>query len=147
MAKAEGKLRVADFPRPPAIEREHRRVTVTLGGVLIADTTDAWRVQDREAVAAARQAWWTGADGVGGIGPERLVSLDECGVLTTVPRPHGRSPRGTRACTSAPFGRRTRGNRARRARHGRHRGRDERGSRNSAFTSARPGSIGLRPGE
>ena len=44
MAEAEGKLRVADFPRPPAIEREHRRITVTLGGVLIADTTAAWRI-------------------------------------------------------------------------------------------------------
>jgi uncharacterized protein (DUF427 family) len=44
MAEAEGKLRVADFPRPPAIEPERRRVTVTLGGILIADTTAAWRI-------------------------------------------------------------------------------------------------------
>lgn len=36
--------RVADFPRPPAIEREPRRVTVVLGGVTIADTTQAWRI-------------------------------------------------------------------------------------------------------
>jgi hypothetical protein len=56
-------------------------------------------------VAAARQAWWTEAeDGVGGISPERLVFLDECGVLTNMVRLHGRSPRGARACASAPFG-------------------------------------------
>ena len=60
--------------------------------------------QDREDVAQARLAWWTGADGVGGIRPERLVFLDECGVLTTLSRLHGRSPRGTRARASAPFG-------------------------------------------
>jgi uncharacterized protein (DUF427 family) len=36
--------RVADFPRPPAIERETRRITVVLGGVTIADTTQAWRI-------------------------------------------------------------------------------------------------------
>jgi transposase len=59
-------------------------------------------------VAQARETWWTEADGVGGIGPERLVSLDECGVLTTLSRLHGRSPRGTRACASAPFGHWTR---------------------------------------
>jgi len=59
-------------------------------------------------VAHARRAWWTEADGVGGIGPERLVFLDECGVLTNMVRLHGRSPRGTRACASAPFGHWTR---------------------------------------
>jgi transposase len=60
-------------------------------------------------VAAARRTWWTEADGgVGGISPERLVFLDECGVLTTMARLHGRSPRGTRACASAPFGHWTR---------------------------------------
>ncbi len=37
-------LRVADFPRPPAIERESRRITVTLGGIMIADTLQAWRI-------------------------------------------------------------------------------------------------------
>jgi len=47
-------------------------------------------------------------DGVGGIGPERLVFLDECGVLTTMARLYGRSPRGTRACGSVPRGRWTR---------------------------------------
>jgi len=45
---------------------------------------------------------------VGGIGPERLVFIDECGVLTTLSRLRGRSPRGTRACASAPFGHWTR---------------------------------------
>jgi hypothetical protein len=45
---------------------------------------------------------------VGGISPERLVFLDECGVLTTMVRLRGRSPRGTRACASAPFGHWTR---------------------------------------
>jgi hypothetical protein len=59
-------------------------------------------------VAQAREAWWTEADGVGGIAPERLVFLDECGVLTNMVRRHGRSPRGERACASAPFGHWTR---------------------------------------
>ena len=60
-------------------------------------------------MARAREAWWTDPDGgVGGIGPERLVFLDERGVLTTMARRHGRSPRGTRACASAPFGHWTR---------------------------------------
>jgi transposase len=45
---------------------------------------------------------------VGGIGPERLVFLDECGVLTNMVRLYGRSPRGTRAHGSAPFGHWTR---------------------------------------
>ena len=59
-------------------------------------------------MAAARLAWWGEAEGVGGISPERLVFLDECGVLTTLSRLHGRSPRGMRACASAPFGHWTR---------------------------------------
>jgi transposase len=60
-------------------------------------------------VARAREAWWTDPDGgVGGVAPRRLVFLDECGVLTTMSRLHGRSPRGTRACASAPFGHWTR---------------------------------------
>ena len=59
-------------------------------------------------MAQARRAWWDKADGVGGISPERLVFLDECGVLTTLSRLHGRSPRGQRACASAPFGHWTR---------------------------------------
>ena len=59
-------------------------------------------------MAQAREAWWSDPDGVGGISPERLVFLDECGVLTNRVRLHGRSPRGTRACASAPFGHWTR---------------------------------------
>ena len=59
-------------------------------------------------MAQARETWWTEPEGVGGIGPERLVFLDECGALTAMARLHGRSPRGTRACASAPFGRWTR---------------------------------------
>ena len=59
-------------------------------------------------MAQARRVWWTDPDAVGGVGPERLVFLDECGVLTTLSRLHGRSPRGTRACASAPFGHWTR---------------------------------------
>ena len=41
---------------------------------------------------------------MGGIAPERLVFLDECGVLTNMARLWGRSPRGTRAYGTAPFG-------------------------------------------
>jgi len=48
------------------------------------------------------------ADGVGGIAPERLVFLDECGVLTNMARLRGRSPRGKRACGAVPCGRWTR---------------------------------------
>ena len=59
-------------------------------------------------MAQARRAWWTEAEGVGGISAERLVFLDECGVLSTLSRLRGRSPRGTRACASAPFGHWTR---------------------------------------
>ncbi len=59
-------------------------------------------------MAQARRAWRTEADGVGGIAPERLVFLDECGVLTNMVPLHGRSPRGTRAHGSAPFGHWTR---------------------------------------
>ncbi len=59
-------------------------------------------------MAQARKTWWTEADGVGGINPGRLVFLDECGVLTNMVRLHGRSPRGTRAYASAPFGHWTR---------------------------------------
>ncbi len=41
---------------------------------------------------------------MGGIAPQRLVFLDECGVLTNMARRYGRSPRGQRACASVPFG-------------------------------------------
>ena len=59
-------------------------------------------------MALAREAWRTDAAGVGGIGPERLVFLDECGVLTNMARLHGRSPRGARAHGSVPCGHWTR---------------------------------------
>ena len=36
--------------------------------------------------------------------PQRLVFLDECGVLTSMARLYGRSPRGQRARASVPFG-------------------------------------------
>jgi uncharacterized protein (DUF427 family) len=38
------KLRVAEFPRPPAIEAEARRVRIVLGGETIADTTACLRI-------------------------------------------------------------------------------------------------------
>jgi transposase len=57
-------------------------------------------------VAQARAAWRTDeAAGVGGISPERLVCLDECGVLTNMACLHGRAPRGQRAHGVAPAGR------------------------------------------
>jgi len=45
---------------------------------------------------------------VGGLAPERLVFLDECGVLTSMARLHGRGPRGERARGTVPCGRWTR---------------------------------------
>lgn len=59
-------------------------------------------------MAQARGTWHADPGGVGGIDPGRLVFLDECGALTTLSRLHGRSPRGTRARASAPFGHWTR---------------------------------------
>ena len=56
-------------------------------------------------MVAARQAWPAeGTAGIGGIAPERLVFLDECGVLTNMARLRGRSPRGTRAYGTVPCG-------------------------------------------
>jgi transposase len=56
-------------------------------------------------VAAARAAWPVDEEaGVGGLAPERLGFLDECGVLTGMARLYGRSPRGTRAPGTAPCG-------------------------------------------
>ena len=56
-------------------------------------------------MAAARAAWPTDAEaGVGGIAPERLVFLDECGVLTSMARLYGRGPRGERARAAVPHG-------------------------------------------
>ena len=37
-------LRVADFPRPPAIEPERRRIRIVLGGETVAETTESWRI-------------------------------------------------------------------------------------------------------
>ena len=36
--------RVADYPRPPRLERERRRVRIELGGRVVAETAEAWRV-------------------------------------------------------------------------------------------------------
>jgi transposase len=58
----------------------------------------------RADVAQARATWHESPAGVGGIAPERLVFLDECGVLTNMVRPYGRSPRGQRAHAKVPFG-------------------------------------------
>src|SRR5918911_1051563 len=61
--------------------------------------------QDDAAVAAARAAWPVDEEaGVGGIAPERLVFLDECGVLTGMARLYGRGPRGERARAAVPHG-------------------------------------------
>ncbi len=59
-------------------------------------------------MAQARREWAGDPAGAAGIAPERLVFLDECGVLTNMARLYGRSPRGARACASAPFGHWTR---------------------------------------
>lgn len=40
----EGQESVWDYPRPPRVERRQERIVVTLGGQVIADTTDAVRV-------------------------------------------------------------------------------------------------------
>ena len=57
-------------------------------------------------MARARAAWRTDPDaGVGGVSPERLVFLDECGALTNMACLHGRAPRGKRAHGTAPAGR------------------------------------------
>jgi transposase len=61
--------------------------------------------QERADIAAGRAAWSTDAvAGVAGIAPERLVFLGECGVLTSMARLHGRSPRGERARGTVPRG-------------------------------------------
>src|SRR5690349_21964149 len=61
--------------------------------------------RDEPEVAAARAAWRTdAAAGVGGLAPERFVFLDECGVLTSMARLHGRGPRGKRARAAVPHG-------------------------------------------
>ena len=61
--------------------------------------------QDAVGVAQARAAWPTDVEiSVGGISLDRLVFLDECGVLTNMARLYGRSPRGTRAHGAVPCG-------------------------------------------
>ena len=44
VAPAPGQESVWDYPRPPRVERVPERVTIRLGGALIADTRDAVRV-------------------------------------------------------------------------------------------------------
>jgi len=39
-----GQRSVWDFPRPPALEQWHEHVVVRLGGVVVAETSDAWSV-------------------------------------------------------------------------------------------------------
>ena len=39
-----GQLSVWDFPRPPALVQWHEHVVVTLAGVVVAETTEAWCV-------------------------------------------------------------------------------------------------------
>jgi uncharacterized protein (DUF427 family) len=39
-----GRRRAADFPRPPAIEKVEESIRIVLGGVVIATTSDAWRI-------------------------------------------------------------------------------------------------------
>ena len=56
-------------------------------------------------MAQARREWAGDVAGAAGIAPERLVFLDECGVLTNMARLWGRSPRGERACGTVPCGR------------------------------------------
>jgi uncharacterized protein (DUF427 family) len=38
--------RVADYPRPPLLEREPRELRIVLGGEVVAATTDGWRVKE-----------------------------------------------------------------------------------------------------
>jgi transposase len=52
----------------------------------------------------ARATWQTDPSGVGGLGPERLVFLDEAAVLTNMVRRYGRSPRGQRVRAKVPLG-------------------------------------------
>ena len=44
IAPGPGQLSVWDFPRPPALEQWHEQVVVTLAGVVVASTTEAWCV-------------------------------------------------------------------------------------------------------
>ncbi len=65
-------------------------------------------------MAHARETWWTDPDGVGGIEPERLVFLDECGGLTNMARLHGRTlPWHSTRCAHATLARSPRAARVR----------------------------------
>jgi uncharacterized protein (DUF427 family) len=44
---AAGQESVWDYPRPPRLERTHKRLRVVLGGEVIADTTRGYRVLER----------------------------------------------------------------------------------------------------
>jgi transposase len=57
--------------------------------------------RDAAEVAAARRDWRAA---MAGIAPDRLVFLDESGVLTNLVRPYARSPKGQRAHGTAPCG-------------------------------------------
>jgi transposase len=57
--------------------------------------------QDRADVAAARRAWRAE---LAGIGPERLVFVDETGIDTRMTRAHARAQRGRRAVGRVPWG-------------------------------------------
>lgn len=65
-----GQESVWDYPRPPRVERVEARVTITLGGELIADTTDVVRVLETShppvyylPIAAFREGALTDAEG------------------------------------------------------------------------------------
>ena len=53
-------------------------------------------------MAEARAAWRAG---LAGIGPERLVFVDETGIDTRMTRAYGRAARGERALGKVPWGR------------------------------------------
>ena len=53
-----------DFPRPPALEQWHEHVVVSLAGVVVAETTDAWSVLETShppTYYLPRDAWREGA--------------------------------------------------------------------------------------
>jgi transposase len=58
--------------------------------------------RDREDVAEARRAW---RDGLAGVDPARLVSIDETGIDTRMTRAYARAARGQRAVGEVPRGR------------------------------------------
>ena len=44
MSPGAASLRVADFPRPPAIERDTRPIRIVLGGETVAEAAGSWRI-------------------------------------------------------------------------------------------------------